>query len=246
MTHRSDCALRASPHPPAPVMAVGVVVPAHDEVDRIERCLAALSTAVRFVRTQGPLTVRMLVVCDACTDGTEARTGAAPVLPVDLRNVGAARDRGLRQVLAELLAEGHELGSVWLATTDADSEVPAWWIAAQLDYAEVGYGAVVGTVAPRGDVPVPRAALRRVLDGYEHGSGHQHVHGANLGFRADAFLAAGGFPHLPAHEDVALVAALEAAGERVARTGCLSVATSQRMDGRAPEGFAATLRAAAG
>ena len=36
---------------------------------------------------------------------------------------------------------------------------------------------------------------------------HPHVHGANLGFRASAYLRAGGFPALPTAEDHALVAA---------------------------------------
>jgi hypothetical protein len=34
--------------------------------------------------------------------------------------------------------------------------------------------------------------------------GHHHVHGANLGMSASAYGAAGGFPPLRTHEDVAL------------------------------------------
>ena len=48
---------------------------------------------------------------------------------------------------------------------------------------------------------------------YAAGTGpHSHVHGANLGFRASAYLTAGGFPPVPTAEDHALVAALTAGG----------------------------------
>ena len=49
----------------------------------------------------------------------------------------------------------------------------------------------------------------------------RHVHGANLGFRASAYLTAGGFPDMPTAEDHALVAALTATGSRVLRTRAL-------------------------
>ena len=63
-----------------------------------------------------------------------------------------------------------------------------------------------------------------------------HVHGANLGVRADAYLRAGGFPDRPAHEDVDLVAALVASGARVVATDACDVLTSGRLVGRAPGG----------
>ncbi len=63
------------------------------------------------------------------------------------------------------------------------------------------------------------------------------MHGANLGFRAAAYLRAGGFPDVPTAEDRALVAALTANGSRVRRTRALSVVTSARREGRAPHGF---------
>jgi hypothetical protein len=63
------------------------------------------------------------------------------------------------------------------------------------------------------------------------------VHGANLGFRASAYLRAGGFPAVPTGEDRALVAALDAAGGRVLRTRALTVVTSARREARAPHGF---------
>ncbi|MFF3442419.1 glycosyltransferase [Streptosporangium sp. NPDC002721] len=66
---------------------------------------------------------------------------------------------------------------------------------------------------------------------------HPHVHGANLGVSAAAYLAVGGFSALPTGEDDALVRALESAGRRVLRTTGVSVVTSARRDPRAPDGF---------
>jgi hypothetical protein len=77
---------------------------------------------------------------------------------------------------------------------------------------------------------------------YGTGTGpHTHVHGANLGFRAAAYLRAGGFADLPTAEDRALVAALTASGGRVRRTRALTVVTSARREARAPHGFSGYL-----
>jgi hypothetical protein len=63
------------------------------------------------------------------------------------------------------------------------------------------------------------------------------VHGASLGFRAEAYLAAGGFSRSPSAEDHALVASLHAAGSRILRTTKVDVVTSARRLARAPHGF---------
>ena len=67
---------------------------------------------------------------------------------------------------------------------------------------------------------------------------HPHVHGANLGFAADAYLAVGGFRPLPTAEDHALVDDLLAAGIPLLRTAQIPVVTSARPRARAPRGFA--------
>ena len=65
---------------------------------------------------------------------------------------------------------------------------------------------------------------------------HRHVHGANVGCRADAYVAAGGFLALSSDEDVALAGAL--AGRRTVRTGAIPVLTSARRVARLHGGFA--------
>jgi hypothetical protein len=68
------------------------------------------------------------------------------------------------------------------------------------------------------------------------------VHGANLGIRASAYLAAGGFPPLRTAEDHALLAAATRAGCMVAQASDIAVETSGRRLARAPRGFGDLLR----
>ena len=78
---------------------------------------------------------------------------------------------------------------------------------------------------------------------YESGAGpHPHVHGANLGIRASAYLAAGGFRPLRTAEDHALLAAATEAGCPVVQASDITVQTSGRRQARAPLGFSHLLR----
>lgn len=70
---------------------------------------------------------------------------------------------------------------------------------------------------------------------------HRHVHGANLGVSADAYLRAGGFRQLACSEDVDLVRALEASGAQIAWSARPRVTTSARRAARAVGGFADAL-----
>jgi hypothetical protein len=135
----------------------------------------------------------------------------------------------------------------WLATTDADTVVPSGWLRRQLEYADAGWDVVLGTVSVAdwdGHPPhVPDAFEQQ----YAFGLGpHPHVHGANLGIRASAYLAAGGFPSLRTAEDHALLAAATEAGCAVLQAGDLAVETSSRRHARAPDGFGHLLRTLAG
>lgn len=210
---------------------VGVVIPAHDEQELLPACLAA----VRCAAEQAGVPVEVLVVADDCQDATAviaARWGVT-CLTTRARNVGAARRAGCDA----LLGAGQPAG-LWLATTDADSSVPPDWLRRQLGYAAAGADAVVGTVR----LAVTSASPAGLLDAFRHGylpaEGHPHVHGANLGFAAAAYLAAGRMPPLGLAEDVAFIAALEVAGCRIIRAADLPVLTSARRLGRVRGGFA--------
>ena len=223
--------------------AVGVVIPAHNEECLLPSCLAAVGEAIQMI---APMPVHLVVVADACDDQTvpRAREGGADVVEIKARSVGAARDAGMAEVLNRTRPLGPE--AVWLATTDADTLVPPSWLRQQLHYAERGWEAVVGTVTVSDWTEHPPGLPPLFLAGYaSDGDAHPHVHGANLGFSAAAYLAAGGFGPGVTAEDHALVRALASAGSRILRTTTVSVVTSARRCARAPQGFSHLLGALA-
>jgi glycosyltransferase involved in cell wall biosynthesis len=225
------------------IEAVGVVVPAHNEETLLPACLAALRRAVSALQVP----VHVLVVADTCTDQTvtAARAGGARVISIRARRVGAARAAGMTELLR--LASGSDPSAVWLATTDADTVVPPGWLRRQLDYAGAGWDVILGTVTVTdwdGHPPhVPVAFAERYASGARP---HPHVHGANLGIRASAYLAAGGFRPLRTAEDHALLAAVTRAGCPVVQASDIAVQTSGRRLARAPHGFSTLLRTLAG
>lgn len=74
------------------------------------------------------------------------------------------------------------------------------------------------------------------------GTANGHVHGANLGIRADVLRRGGGFPPLAVHEDVRLIERVRAQGARVVASAGAEVCMSGRLVGRAPDGYARYLR----
>jgi glycosyltransferase involved in cell wall biosynthesis len=219
-----------------------VVVPAHNEEELLPACLAALRSAAGAAGVP----VRLLVVADACTDATAAVAVAAgaEVLRIRARNVGTARAAGMARLLRR--TEDTEPGDVWLATTDADTVVPTDWLRRQLGYAGQGWDVVLGTVTVTDWAGHPPHAPTVFEAMYEFGAGpHPHVHGANLGIRASAYLAAGGFRPLSTAEDHALLAAATEAGCQVLQAADITVATSARRQARAPRGFSHALRSLA-
>jgi glycosyltransferase involved in cell wall biosynthesis len=200
--------------------------------------LRALTTAAMCV----PMPALAVVVLDACDDGSEQLAGQfgpdVHFVEVDAGNVGAARAAGFQY--AQSLCADIEPDRTWYATTDADSVVPADWL---LKMTAADADMVLGVVR----VPVWRhfsvEVARRYLRGYHSGGGsHKHIHGANMGFRADAYWQLGGFRPLATGEDVELVQRFKDAGMTIRSDATLSVATSDRRHGRAPGGFAAHLR----
>jgi hypothetical protein len=114
------------------------------------------------------------------------------VVPIDARAVGLARAVAARVMLERYSGS---LNHCWIANTDADCEVPRDWLTRQLAIARQGIDAVAGIVDVDSflehDSGVPER-FRRSYQIYEDGT-HPHVHGANMGIRADAYLRAGGW-----------------------------------------------------
>jgi len=214
--------------------AIAVAVPAHDEQELLPACLSSLRVAAC---QPGVPPVAVVVVADRCTDRTAdvARAAGCTVLEVDLRSAGAARRRGLDAAVAAAQVPAEQL---WLATTDADSQVPREWFTDQLQWRAEGWDAVAGTVSVADWSAHDPVVAARFADCYAwSGPDHPHVHGANLSLSGSAYAAVGGFPPLALAEDHALVAALEARGLRVARAGLRPVVTSARQDPRSAGGF---------
>lgn len=213
-----------------------VAIPARDE----EKRLSAALDSVRAAALRCSVPVLVVVAADACTDSTPAvaAAGGAVVVVSTAGRVGAARRAAVE---AGLAAVGSDPERTWIANTDADSVVPADWLVVHLEYAERGIALLRGAVRPD-----PRELtaehLRHWLALHPPGDRHDRVHGANLGVTANAYLAAGGFPDLPLHEDVALVRAVEASGSPTASSGRAPVTTSARLIGRVEGGFATYLR----
>lgn len=113
--------------------SIGVVVPAHNEEAFLPACLDAIEAARERYRGD----VETVVVCNRCTDATEAiaRERGARVVPDESRNIAKIRNRGAAATEAEVLI-----------TCDADSRVhPEMFglVDAALDEGAVGGGADV-------------------------------------------------------------------------------------------------------
>ncbi|MDQ2726638.1 MAG: glycosyltransferase family 2 protein [Actinomycetota bacterium] len=218
---------------------VGVVVPAKNEARLVVDCIEALAAAAASVAVP----VALALVFDDCTDATpDLAAGAAARLGLDLRmteirasSVGAARRRGMAETVAALGVAG-----TWLATTDADSVVPPHWLTRQLRHAQAGASVVAGTVGVE-DWSERTAAVRRMAEGAYRGLERRHVHGANLGLRAESYMEVGGFIPVERDEDIALMAALARAGNHIVWADDLAVTTSSRRVARVPAGFATYL-----
>lgn len=221
---------------------LAAVIPVRDEEQLLPATLASVHAAVRALQKVYPVRASITVVLDSCTDGSAAVAAALQRTwtDVDLRllagsfgTVGAARAAGI--------ADLPRLPGLWIANTDADTVVPEHWLLRQYVLAAAGCGLVLGTA-----VPDPADLTAAELTAWQRlhplGEGHPHVHGANLGFTAAAYHAAGGFAPLAAHEDVDLAARIKVSGAAWTATDSIRVVTSGRRDGRAPEGFSRFLR----
>jgi glycosyltransferase involved in cell wall biosynthesis len=240
---------------------VEVVVPAHNEDQHLDRALAALRAAADALQEERPdVQTAITVVLDSCTDGSAdivagyvASDRRFAAVTVRLGSTGASRAAGVRAAgitvgdhagSAALAAAGLWAGRVWLANTDADSAVPLNWLVRQVELADAGADAVLGSVEPDPEGTDP-ALLRRWLARHPFTEDHPHIYGANFGVRAAAYLAAGGFPRMRAHEDRILVENLRRHAYTVLATDTIRVLTSGRIHARAPQGFGAYLRALA-
>lgn len=232
--------------------AVVVVVPARDEEHGIAETLTSVRTSLTHACQHGAVSQAALeVVAHCCRDDTAAVArrvvGDLPHARVHhddtSTTVGRVRDGAVRRSLARVRSR---TDLTWVLSTDADTRVAPTWVCdilataardrtvaviglADLDHwagtveGETQYDALLATKMRHGASPLHR---------------HDHVYGANLGVRADAYLDVGGFPDVPVGEDQHLVDRLAAHGHELSRTTAVRVVTSGRLNGRAPGGLA--------
>ncbi len=214
---------------------IAVLIPARDEAQRIRECLDAVAAAV----DRCPIDASITVVADSCTDDTARIARTFPqvtVIEISAGAVGVARATAATHALS---APRVPPASVWLANTDADSVVPDNWLTSQADLADRGYDIIIGTVRPD-PREYPPDAQREWEKTHITGHPNGHIHGANLGVRASAYLDVDGFRPIREHEDVDLI-------ERLARFRSIAsddaeVITSARLAGHTPGGYARYLR----
>lgn len=218
---------------------VGVVIPARDEAATVERSVLAVQEALAWCpRVAGSAVV---VVAHRCEDDTAARArvavgDAGTVVVTRTATLGAARAIGVHHATRFL---GAPLDRTWIGSTDADTLVGRDWIERQLALADDGVTAVAGIVDVDGGDPTLAASFRRRYRADIGAGTHTHVHGANLGVRADVLHHHGGWHALRTGEDRDLWRRL--AGAEVRHDPRLVATTSARTRGRAIDGFAADL-----
>jgi glycosyltransferase involved in cell wall biosynthesis len=222
---------------------VAVVLPAMDEAGTLRASLDAIFAAVHELRRTAirRYAVSVVAVLDSCTDSSLRIASSYPnltTITVNHANVGESRAEGIRVALADLRSPR---SVTWIANTDADSLVPAGWLTAQVRMADAGADALLGTVEPFADDLSARQARAWTVT-HPNGRAVGHVHGANLGVRASAYLRIGGFAARQEHEDVDLVDRLRSISATVISSDTFPVATSGRTTGRTPGGYAGYMR----
>jgi glycosyltransferase involved in cell wall biosynthesis len=224
---------------------IAIVIPARDEEELLPRCLRSVQNARRMLPSN--LTSDLIVVADQSTDGTLeiARSFIqenGTVVETEVGCVGTARALGARRALERYHGARN---CCWLANTDADCQVPATWLMDQLAFAKAGFATVAGIIdvdsfAEHESFVSEQFRLSYLIHGDRT---HPHVHGANLGVRADAYLRAGGWRDLSTAEDHDLWLRLQSGRHGRVSDARLCVLTSGRRVGRAPFGFAGALAA---
>jgi glycosyltransferase involved in cell wall biosynthesis len=219
---------------------ISVLIPACNEEELLPRCLNSILNAVNFLPKS--ISIDIILCVDSSSDNSLA-TGKkiigtnGAVLEINTRNVGDARKYAAFEALNRYKGP---LECCWLANTDADCEVPVNWLDVQVLWANLGIEAIAGIVAVDSYIEhEPQVSELFEKQYIIHPDGtHPHVHGANLGIRADIYKKTGGWRSLPTAEDHDLWNRLMALNCNLVSLADMIVITSGRKQGRAPHGFA--------
>jgi hypothetical protein len=263
---QSAPSLDASRSVPQTRISAVVAIPVRNERDRIADCLSALLNQTGWPANA----LGILLFLNNCTDDTRsvveafAKGAACPIRVLEedssTASAGWARKRAMDAAADWLTADG--TGDPVILTTDADSRVPADWIAGNMFAIMAGADAVAGRimldVEDAAKLPASLHARGRLEARYEElltelgarldpetGNPwpcHWSKSGATIAVRLAAYRAIGGLPDLPLGEDRALIDAIRARDMVVRHARDIVVTTSGRLDGRAVGGVADTMR----
>jgi glycosyltransferase involved in cell wall biosynthesis len=264
----------------SPRQTIGMIVaiPARNEACSITTCLNSLLHQVDLNgRPVDPLSYEIIVLLNNCTDesasvirefiGTHDH-GLRPVpeihlletyLPIGRNHVGWARRLVMDEAYRRFQVLGYATGII--ATTDADSTVSPYWIAATQAEIAQGAHAVGGRLLlssrEEGRLPRPLRTIvsdhrvyERLCDQLAHHiqpdpadpwPRHTDHGGASLALTAAAYEAVGGVPPIPGGEDDALYRGLRRIGARFRHSNHVRVFTSGRLLSRANGGMATQL-----
>lgn len=190
-------------------MVTSVIVPALNEAENIEACIAAARRD--YVRDQ----VEIVVVDGGSTDGTPDRVPSGVSLLLSPRGRGAQMNRGVAASRGEILVFCH-----------ADSRLPEGWREAVIEALErpgVSGGTFQTAIVP------PGSLILWIRNRLAFPANWRIMFGDQVQFMTrDAFEQVGGFPEIPLMEDVEMSRALNEIGELVRIRPSLRVATSSR------------------
>jgi glycosyltransferase involved in cell wall biosynthesis len=224
---------------------ISVLIPARDEEKLIARCLRSVIAAKSNLPAS--VTYDVVVAVDQSTDRTQEIAEDllqehGTVVSIDAGAVGQARAYAAKIALQRYSGNPSRC---WLVNTDADCEVPTTWLLDHLREAEDDIEAIAGIVDVDSYEEHEPEVRQRFRSSYliRPDGTHPHVHGANLGVRADAYMRAGGWNPLATAEDHDLWNRLQSVGSKRAAVARICVTTSGRRIGRAPLGFAGALAA---
>ncbi len=231
-----------------PVARVGIVLPVHNEERLLAKALESLDEAIQHAAQSG-VEFRTTIVLDSCSDRSFEVAKQWPpstrilgdhqaeIIQLDAFNVGLARQVGCSVLLRKWFEVA--LDTIWLASTDADSEVPKNWLSSQLRLREAGVEVWAGTVTVNDWADRPVGMAEEWNRRYSAES--LPIHGANLGIDAATYQRSGGFPGLVTGEDRALFERTIIEGAVVSCDPSVRVVTSGRREARAPDGLSQAL-----
>jgi GT2 family glycosyltransferase len=233
-----------------------VTIPAKDEEDFIEGALAALADQRCLTGSDlAPEVFEVILLVNNTRDGTAAvarkfrrshpdlRLHVCELnLPAAIASVGMAR-----QLMMDAAADRLPPGGI-ICTTDADTRVGPYWVAATLRAFDRGAAAVGGRII----VPTRTRSSYRKLhlqdvtyrnlqmlleamidpDAVDPWPRHFQNYGPSTAIRVDAYRACGGMPALKCIEDVALARALERIDVTIVHDPSVRVFTSDRRSDR--------------